>query len=119
MFKNLSYFSMKRTGKQAVGFYLAYFVLLVLIAGIAGGITGVFMGSAQAVQQVAIKVGTGTVTIVCLFLGYKILDAKKRIGNYPDMVLVCLSGACALMGGALLGLLPLAYLTTKPKKSKK
>ena len=44
MFKNLTDFSYKRTGKEALGFYIGYLVLIVVVGAILGGILGLVLG---------------------------------------------------------------------------
>src|SRR3990172_1890459 len=86
MFKNLTDFTYKRNRKEAIGFYIAYFILIVLLGGLSGGIVGLIIN-----QQDSYAVGF-------------------RVGN---IVLIPLSGLLAYFGGALLGLIFVTYLTTR------
>ena len=44
MFRNLMNYPYKRTPLEAIGFYLAYFVALLLLGGIAGALAGLVSG---------------------------------------------------------------------------
>jgi len=106
MFKKLTDFSYKRTTQQAIGFYIAYFVATILVAMILSGIfASDFSGGAKIGSQLAI--------VVSLVLGFYVIQQKKLTKNFNYILLVILAGVLSLFGGALLGLIPVAYLTTK------
>lgn len=116
MFKNLMSFAMVRTNTQALGFYLAYSLIAILIGGIFGGIgavvavPAVHQGFAEGVR-VGAKWGAISVLPYILFINLAIVVKKKLgIGYY---ILSLVSLILAIIAGALLGLIPAAFMTTR------
>ncbi|KKQ80821.1 MAG: hypothetical protein UT02_C0002G0046 [Parcubacteria group bacterium GW2011_GWC2_38_7] len=116
MFKNLTKLGFKRTAKQAIGFYLAYLLLLLLCAGLLGGILAVVLNDTNLIAQISLKLGNIIAITVTLILSFFILKAKKLLGNFKYILVALLSGFLALFLGALAGLIPVAYLTTREKQ---
>lgn len=56
MFINLTTFEYKRTPKEAVGFYLAYLLLYIVVGAVQGAITAMVIGHTDA--SLITKVGT-------------------------------------------------------------
>ena len=112
MFKNLTNVKYKRTAKEALGFYLAYFFLALLIGGLAGALVG-GLANQRSVFDMSLRVGNVVAIIFSAGISYYILKAKKLTNRYGFLVLAILAGILAGFGGALLGLIPAAYLTTK------
>ena len=106
MFKNLLNFKQKRTGKQALGFYLA-FVAFNSLFGAALALTF------TADYNSGVTIGAYGALLVVLVLGVLILREKKRYKSYLFLVLFVLSILLTRVGGSIFGLIPLAYLTTK------
>jgi len=111
MFKNLTDFSHKRSGKEAFGFYLAYLVLIMLLGGLLGGIMGLVMGGGSF--ELGLRLGNLTAVLVVLGLSFAVLAKKNLMGNFGMILVAVVSGLLAFLGGGLLGLIPTAYLTTK------
>lgn len=113
MFSHLSDFKYSRTRKEALGFYFAYLLLLVVV----GGILAVVLvpsdvtTEAEAFEAGA-KIGTRFAPIAVLSLGILLLHAKKTLFKFKNMLLLALAGLLAIIGGGLLGLIPVAYLST-------
>jgi ABC-type dipeptide/oligopeptide/nickel transport system permease subunit len=114
MFTHLTDLQYQRTAKQALGFYLAYFVLFLLIAGIVGALVALSSTQQQNIVELSTRMGILTAVIACTALGLLIVYKKHLVGHFPSLLIAVASGVCALFGGALLGLLPVAYLTTRP-----
>jgi len=108
VFENLTDLGLRRTSKQAIGFYLAYFLIFILIGGICGGLFGVITGNSDFVT--GMRVGQTVVTILCLALAIAITLKKNQIG-FKSILLILLSGILSLFLGALGGLIPIAFLT--------
>ena len=110
MFSQLFNLEYERDGKEAFGFYLAYFLLFILSSGLLGGVfasdydSGVILG-----QYLAIIAVTG--------LSFMILFKKNQINNFGLVLIAIVAGIAAVFGGALLGLIPTAYLTTRNIKN--
>jgi hypothetical protein len=109
MFNDLFNFEKQRTGKEALGFYIAYFLLIAISGGVIGLVFGVVLGLSPDL------VGWLVAVIFCPWLSYQIISKKNLKGNILYIVLCISSGIGALWMGALLGLIPVAYLTTIPK----
>ncbi|HUW97477.1 MAG TPA: hypothetical protein VMV40_01355 [Acidiferrobacter sp.] len=112
MFKGLLSFGMVRTPLQAFGFYVAYLLVGVLIGALAGGLSAV-AGGTPGVSNFALGLRYGAVagTIYVAAIGITVV-AKKNLG-FGYYLLALLGAIMALFGGALLGLIPVAFMTTR------
>ena len=108
MFSKLFDLRFKRTAKQAFGFYIVYLILLALVGMLLGGVAGII--SDQGFQA-GLKIGQLMAIIICLVISFLILNYKKSLSP-GNVILALLSGILAMLGGGLLGLIPVAYLTT-------
>jgi len=113
MFSHLTDFGYKRSSKEAIGFYCAYFLLFVLIAAVLGGLSSVLGGSEKDILDRATQMGIVTVTIGMPVLTFIVVSKKGLTKDFLSVLLIVVSGLLAMFAGALLGLLPAAYLTTK------
>lgn len=111
MFRNLTDFSYKRSLKEAIGFYLGYLLLIVLASMILGGVSGLVLGDRST--EVGFRIGNLVAVITVLTLSFVILSKKDLLANFGMILVALLSGILAFFGGALLGLIPTAYLSTK------
>lgn len=111
MFKNLTDLSYKRNTKEAIGFYLAYLLLVAIAAMIAGGGLGIATGNNTF--DYGYKVGNVVAIVSCLLLSFVILNKKNLLSNFGFVLVALLSGVVAMFGGGLLGLIPTAYLSTR------
>ena len=121
MFKHLKDFSYKRTGLQAVGFYLAWGALTLVVVGVLGFLFGLMLISSQeSTSQIATTgahIGTFLAFVTTLVIACKIAVAKKNVRETKTIVLIILTGVLSILGGALLGFIIPAYLTTLPVHS--
>ena len=121
MFKDLLVFEKQRTGKEAFGFFLAYLLFSGLLVGI---ITSFFStsvapsGFAEGFEQGLEEgqaVGAYFYSVLSLALSALILFRKGHLKSFGFVLIGLCSGVLA-SGGTILGLVPVAYLTTiKPK----
>ena len=121
MFKDLLIFEKVRTPKEAIGFYLAFLLLL----GLSGGVLAFFavpqapsMSFQESIQAGAL-VGQYFAVISCLILSFVVLYKKRKLQSFGLLLVLVLSGFCAIFLGALLGLIPTAYLTTLESNNSK
>jgi hypothetical protein len=114
MFNRLFDLSYQRTGLQALGMYLAYGVLNVLVAFVAGMVLSLL--NPAATFDDGVRVGTLVVVISCVIVG-GLMVHKKGMVNFKGIALVILAGLLAGFGGTLLGMIPVAYLSTQPGKT--
>ncbi len=112
MFNNLINFAYKRNTKEAVGFYIAYLVLIILTAVLLAGVLGSVTGNSDNFNF-GVRIGGITAAVACFVLSMMIVKSKKLTVNFLYIALVLLSGILALFGGALIGLIPTAYLSTR------
>jgi hypothetical protein len=118
MFRELMNFSYQRTALQAVGWYLAFFFMGLLVGAIVGAIVG--MGAASFAEGVQ----RGARASLFFIIPYHILLALallwSRWKSVLNIFLALLAILLSVFLGALGGLIPLAVLTTRPRqKSRK
>ena len=105
MFENLTNFKSVRSLSNAIGFYLAYLFIGILLGAIAGGVAGFFSninGSMIAGNIIAIP--------YVIAIGLIVTNSKNLGFSYYALSIA--SGILALFGGALLGLIPSAIIST-------
>lgn len=126
MFNHLTDLNYTRSGKEAIGFYLAYLLLIVIVSAIAGAIFGsTGMMHSQNGFYTGMKIGTLVAIISCITLSYLIIGGKKSSSKFSSILLALIAGILAMIGGGLLGLIIPSYLSTlgttkaTPKKKKK
>ncbi len=114
MFKELFNFSFRRNALQAFGWYLSFFLLASIAGGVAGGTVG-FILRIEANFNNIVKWSETAGLIASLFmeivLGYMLV--KSRELRFMNVLLVLIGALLSLFIGALGGLIPLAYLTTR------
>lgn len=84
---------------------LAFFILAFI------GIAWLLLGGAS--YELGFRYGNILAIVATLGLSYAILSKKNLLNNFKFILLGLLSGILAFLGGALLGLIPVAYFTTK------
>lgn len=112
MFRHLTDFGHQRTVVEAIGFYLVYLILGILLGALLGAVAGFVTGNVGFEGGLAIG---ATVAIgICPVLGFIILGAKGLLSHVGYVLVAVLSVVGAAIGGLLLGLLFVAFLTTRP-----
>jgi hypothetical protein len=117
MFNNLTNYGFERTGKQAIGFYLAYLFLGLILGFLTGALyalitgDGSFKGGVRAGQFMAI--------FYCLGLAITVAHFKGMLLSFKAILLVVTTGIIAVFIGALGGLIPVAYLSTASNSQNK
>ncbi|MBU0978798.1 hypothetical protein KKF92_03170 [Patescibacteria group bacterium] len=120
MFKQLTDFGFQRNKKQALGFYLAYLLLIMLVGGVVAGV--LFPSDVSTVEDgfaVGATIGAKVGPILVLAIAVLVLKGKNFFSKFNYIILSILAGLLSLFGGGLLGLIPIAYMTTKPKLQKR
>lgn len=111
MFNDLFEFGKQRSRREAAGFYLFYWFL-----GVAISTVGLFIGGGWGFYEgFAEDLWTGPyffAMVFCLALAFLVLGKKNKLRNSWLLILALLSGVGAFLLGALVGLIPVAYLTT-------
>jgi hypothetical protein len=113
IFNNLTEFGYQRSTKEAIGFYIAYFFLLIIIGALLALVLGSTIQNATYAYGYGLIIGNIVAIIASLVISFLILKEKNLLGNTGFILIALLSGVLALFFGALGGLIPAAYLTTK------
>lgn len=111
MFKNLINYAYKRNLKEAVGFYIAYLILIVILASLVGAMVGAITRVNN--YSLEFKLGQIIAALFSLILSFLILYKKKLLNNFLYIILAILSGLLAYLGGGIFGLIPAAYLSSR------
>jgi hypothetical protein len=101
--------STSRSGFQAVGFYFCYLILFIMCGGLVGAIACVISGGGF---DTGLRAGQVFAILACPSLAIAILKAKRKF-TFGYVVLALLSGVLAVYGGAILGMIPVSFLTTR------
>ncbi len=107
MFSQLVNFGFKRTAKQAFGFYISYLVLGLILGFIVGIIAGLL--NPNNPQQAGLLAGQIMVIIVAV--------KRSLLKSFTVIFLIALTALLSLTLGALGGLIPVSFLTTREDKS--
>jgi len=107
MFRNLTDFKFKRTGLQAFGFYLAYLFLFLLLGFLSG-----FIMALIGARDNAFSIGVLVAMITSPTLTFLVLYQKGLVNKLGYILLLVLTPILAFLAGALVGLIPVAILTT-------
>ena len=105
MFKDLFSFNKERQAIEALGFYIVYFII-----GLILGVTSVYIFDANSYES-GLVVGQILAFFYCPFLGYLILSQKRQLNTAYTAILPIVA-ILAYFLGALGGLIPVAYLST-------
>ena len=112
MFTRLTDLGFKRSPLQAVGFYLAYSLLGVLISGLAGLLAAAFGFVEPDDFSSLAQVGAAVIIPFCVAMAIGIGVKKDIALEFKMLVFYVITAICAVLLGALLGLVIPAYLTT-------
>lgn len=112
MFKELANFKLKRTPLQALGFYIVYFVVTIVIGATLATVLGLATGNTNNFQF-GYKIGNLSAVAISMVLSFLVLQQKKMINDVGWLLLGLSAGLLAFYGGALLGLIPSTILTTR------
>jgi hypothetical protein len=116
MLENLTNFRYKANLGQAIVFYIVYLILFMLTGVLLGLIYALATG--DTTTATAIRFGSIIGVVGCAGISTLIVNKKKlNMGSFQYLALILASGVLAWVGGALIGLIPTAYLkTVKPSK---
>ncbi len=111
LFNHVFNYSRKRNIKQAFVFYFTHIILLVMIAFVFEFLRG--LAPKQAYEGWSQdSVGTSIAMFFSLLIFFLILFKKKQWRNMRYIVLIIVSGSLTYLGGGILGLIPVAYMST-------
>lgn len=99
-----------RDPQDAIFFYVLYLFPFLLVRLLIFGATALLV---RDPVYSGFVVGNLVAAVFCFILGVVILKAKRHVGNVRYWSLVLLGVLGALGAGAVLGLVPVAFLTTR------
>ena len=111
MFRRLTDFGYQRTLVEALGFYLVYLILGIVVAAMLGALSGPLTGNSGF--EGGLLVGTIFAIVACPVLSFAILYKKGLLRHVGFLLVALLSVAGAAAGGLLLGLIFVAFLSTR------
>jgi hypothetical protein len=116
MFRHLGDFGHQRTPVQAIGFYLVYLFTGLILSGLVGALFAFATGANGFDEGMAAGLKIGPVFAILLSgaLAFMILRAKGLFRDAITLIAAALSLVGAAGLGLLLGLLFVAFLTTRP-----
>jgi len=116
VFGQLFDFSYRRSAVQAIGFYVVYFLIGIAISAVVGMLAAGLSGASGFEEgfKVGSQVGNVVAVIFSLGLSIAILRAKGLFHNVLALVVLVFSGIGAAVLGLFLGLIFVAFLTTRP-----
>ena len=106
----------KKNWKQAILFYVIYFVIGLTIVFVAGSLFGILVGDKYPDTEafdIGFRLGQFVAILLVIGLTIYILRQKEMYKNSLGVLLGLLAIILSVLGGILLGLLPLAYLLTR------
>ena len=112
MFRHLTDFGHQRSPLEAFGFYLAYLVLGVVTSMVLGMLAGLLLDGFGF--ESGLTLGTFVAIGICPVLSFFILRAKGLLRHVGFLLVALLSVAGAAVGGLLLGLIFVAFLSNRP-----
>jgi cytochrome c biogenesis factor len=116
MFNKLTDLSYKRSSKQAVGFYIFYFFIFMMLAALFTGTLSIVLHKTDDIFK--FKASLFFAIVSSFGLAVAVVYKKKQQDNTMYVLLTIIAALLALFGAGLMGLIPAAYLSTKPSKSK-
>ena len=119
MFKNLLDLSVKRTGIEILGFYLFYSIAGSIAAGFICGIL-IFILYPQSlitndIQRLASLYGAVAAILYGVGLSIAIIASKRIFNSFKAVLFTIFSVILLFFFGALVGMIPVAYLTSFDK----
>ena len=116
MFSGLTDLGMRRTPLQALGFYLAYSIGLVIVLAILGAVIGtiaslVFGDVAIAINKAMTAFGATSAVVLCGVLATT-MAKKKNLLSGINLVLLVLSWTGPFLG-VFIGMAPVAILAAQ------
>ena len=115
MFDDLFKFAKVRTRKEALGFYMAYSILTIMLLFIIGVLMALIFG--EKIVNEATQIGRAFAVLIPLTLSFEILR-QKRLFKFSTVLIALASGILGVFG-IFVGLVPTAYLTTLSTKEEK
>jgi hypothetical protein len=115
MFDHLTQLNKVRTPKEAIGFYIVYLLGFFAVGASMGLIANAALsGDSEAIQGYITLVNVVVVVIVSGLATF--IWHKKQLNDIIDHAAVIATALLTLFGTIILGLIPVAFLTTRQKR---
>lgn len=111
MLNNIRNLSYRRNSSEAVVFYLVYLLVGIVVSALGAGIITSIISNSD--KEFFLKISSLIIVVFVFNLGFMLLGAKKMTEESKYVVTVVTASFLAYFGGGLLGLVLIAYLTTK------
>jgi TIR domain len=112
MFGEIMNFNYQRSAKQAFGWYLMYLLVGLVIGAVSGYLVGLFTQSFDEGFNIGRLAGQFSAVPFNILLGTLLIWHRKK--DAPNLLLVLAGAILSAIGGALGGLIPLAFLSNRP-----
>jgi hypothetical protein len=112
MFGEIMNFNYQRSAKQAFGWYLMYLLVGLVIGAVFGYLVGLFTQSFDEGFNIGRLAGQFSAVPFNILLGTLLIWHRKK--DAPNLLLVLAGAILSAIGGALGGLIPLAFLSNRP-----
>lgn len=99
-----------RNRGSAFLFYLGYCFLIFLISVLIGGMARAVL---EVPLQTSLILGNSLAVLFCMGLGFLILRSKGHLDHFGYWCVVLMGGILAFFTNGLLGMVPIAFLTTR------
>lgn len=117
MFKKLTDFSYQRNRKEAFGFYLAYLFLALLIGAIFGALLGTSSGATTFQEGFETVTKSSVIPVVAVLyvtvISLLVYVKRKLYHRFRYVILILVTILLVILGGAILGLIIPACMTTR------
>jgi hypothetical protein len=111
MFAEMMNFSYQRTGLQALGFYIIYVLIGLVIGFVSGRLVDFFVSDQQEAFRIGMMVGQFSAIPYHILVGTLLIWNRKKDGVN---ILLLLGGiVLSIVAGALGGMIPFAFLTRR------
>jgi TIR domain len=111
MFGEIMNFNYQRSAKQAFGWYLMYVLVGLVLGAVSGYLAGLFVKEDDGFH-IGRLAGQFSAVPLNILLGTLLIWHRKK--DAPNLLLVLAGAILSAIGGALGGLIPLAFLSNRP-----
>jgi uncharacterized membrane protein YeaQ/YmgE (transglycosylase-associated protein family) len=111
MFGEIMNFNYQRSAKQAFGWYLMYVLVGLVLGAVSGYLAGLFVKADEGFN-IGRLAGQFSAVPLNILLGTLLIWHRKK--SAPNLLLVLAGAILSAIGGALGGLIPLAFLSSRP-----
>jgi hypothetical protein len=112
MFQEIMNFNYQRSAKQAFGWYLMYLLIGLVIGLVSGYVAGIAAKDFDEGFSVGRMAGQLSAVPYNILLGTLLIWHRKK--DAPNLLLVLAGVVLSTISGAIGGLIPLAYLSSRP-----